>query len=204
MQRAVREHHDRLIGPLFGQIGLQPLDLFGPEDRCRVGGIVERDEVHALVIESLVQLPVDHLQIGFGTIERGVVFTVHITHRHVETPGHIEKLAQTLAAHFGVVGGLRQVTGEHHEIRLLFEGIHRSQRFGKRASRIRVHFWIAVAPVDIGQLHKAEIRPTASHTRATRQRGGEHQAAAHTRHFDEIPPAAVFVVHDESPGGGKM
>ena len=150
--------------------------------------------MNASVLKGVIQLPAEYFKVRFTTVERGIVFAREVTHRHVKAARHVLKFAQALATHFGVVRGLRQITGKHHKIRLLLHPVDGGERFGQSAARVGIHFRIAIAPVDVSQLHETEIRATRADARATRQSRGKHQPA-YASHCQKIPSAIVFVVH---------
>src|SRR5205823_4475840 len=53
-QRAVGEDHDAVVGLVLLEVRRQPGELLVAELRLRIGDVVERDEVHALVVEGPV------------------------------------------------------------------------------------------------------------------------------------------------------
>ena len=66
------EHDDRRLRLDLLEIGLQPGDLGVAHHGLGVGDIVERDEVHALVIEGVVGLA-EELLVRFALVESGIV-----------------------------------------------------------------------------------------------------------------------------------
>jgi hypothetical protein len=78
-QRPVRQHHDAVVGLALLEIGRQPGELLVAELGARIGNIVEYDEMHALVVERVVQ-GAEELLIGLALVERGIVLARHEAH----------------------------------------------------------------------------------------------------------------------------
>ncbi len=58
------EDDDRLVRRELGQVGPEPGQLRLAEDRRRVRGVVEYDEVNALVVEGIAQAAVSDTDTG--------------------------------------------------------------------------------------------------------------------------------------------
>ena len=75
-ERPVREHHDARVALLLAEIVREPGQLLIADARRGVGDVIERDEVHALVIEGVVRRA-EELLIGGARVERGVMLAGH-------------------------------------------------------------------------------------------------------------------------------
>ena len=197
----MRKDDDRRIGREAGEVGFQPLDLPLAEDRRRIGGVVEHDEVDALVVEGVVERPADDLLVRLAAVERGVVLALEEPDLgHGQRGGLLLEFAQTLSPHFRIVGRLRQVAGEDDEIGLLLECIDGCDGALERPACFRVHFWVRVPPVHVGELDEREVPLAAalpSELRASRQAGGEYESAdAGESH--EVASAITLIVHGAS------
>ena len=152
----MREHDDRRVRRAAREVVLEPRELRLAQYRRRLRGVVEHDEVHALVIEGVVQRATEDFEVGLAAVERGVVLAVEVAHlRHREPGCDLLDLAQPRAAHGRIVGSLREVAGEHHEVRLRLERVDRGDRAQDRVAWLGVDLGVAVTPVDVGQLHEA-------------------------------------------------
>ena len=98
-----------------------------------------------------------------------------------------------VAAHFRIVGRVREVAREDHEVGLLVEGVDGGHRLLEGAGRIRVDLGIAETPVCVRQLNEMEFAGgRAGQTRPARQGGGEHDAAE-ARQLEEVPPVNAVI-----------
>src|SRR6202008_4090399 len=75
-QRPMREYDDARVFRLALEVGLEPGELLVSDRGAGIGYIVDRDEVHALVIEGPVRLAEEILERS-PFIERGVVLAGH-------------------------------------------------------------------------------------------------------------------------------
>ena len=91
---------------------------------------------------------------------------------------------QALAPLDGIVGGVREVAGEHDEVRLSIESVDRGHRFLERCLCVRIGRPFE-APMRIGQLNEVEIVLPRGE-RDARQAGREHHAAQ-PRELEKLP-----------------
>jgi hypothetical protein len=75
----------------------------------------------------------------------------------LRTGGDIAELRESLPPYLGIVRGLGQVTGEHHEIRFLLQRVDRRNRARERAFRFGIDFRIVVTEMNVGKLHEVEV-----------------------------------------------
>src|SRR5439155_3956589 len=123
-ERPVREDDDARVPGLRRQIRLQPGKLLAPDARRRVGYVVDRDEMDALVVEAVVARA-EKLLPRLPVVERGVVFTGHEAHVLVlEALDDVAELDQAPPSLLRIVRGVRQVAGEDYEVGLVLEAVH--------------------------------------------------------------------------------
>ncbi len=146
----------RLVAELL-QISLQPRELRVADDRARVRDVVEDDEVHALVVEGVVQLAEELLE-GLAVVERGVVLAGQIPHGlHLEPAGDVLEALHALLPLFGVVGRVREVAGEDDEVRLLLEAVDGGDGFLERALGVGIHGRSLEPPMGVRELNEVEF-----------------------------------------------
>ena len=157
----------------------------------RVGHVVEHDEVHALVVERVVRLA-EELLVGLALVERRVVLAGHEAHvLHLEFADDVAEFRQALPALLGVVGGVREVAGEHDEVGLLLEAVDGGNGLFERPLGVGVGRSFE-APVRVGQLHEIEIVGGLRAARERIQARGEYRAA-YACQFEEVAPVdAMF------------
>lgn len=155
-QRPMSEDHERRVHRKLGEVFLEPIELSVAQVRLRIGDVVERDEVHALVVERIVRGSKVLLK-RFAVIDRSVVLAreeVHVL--DVQLGNDALELGHARAPQLGVVGRVRQIAGEDDEVRLprgVVDGLHHL-----RQGLIRLRIGRAlIPPVGIGELKKEEI-----------------------------------------------
>src|SRR4030095_5527621 len=126
-------HHDRRIIFQFLEIGLKPVELSFANHRGGIGNIIKHNKVHALVIESVIKLS-EELLIRVAPIKGGVVLSSHkMNCLRFQAARYVSKLGQPVASLLAILGDVREVSGEHHKIRLLIEAVHRDYRLLQRS-----------------------------------------------------------------------
>jgi hypothetical protein len=114
-QRLVGEDDERLHRVERLQVAGQPSEL-GFADPLRIGHIVQRDEMDALVVEAPVRRAERFLE-GGALIGRGIVLAGQEDRSQPgQRPDDLLELGHALAANRRVVGLVREVAGEHHEV----------------------------------------------------------------------------------------
>src|SRR5215475_1373534 len=79
-QWPVRQHDDARIRLLLFQVGFKPVELRLTNNGARIRDIIEDYEVHALVIECVIEFT-EELLIRVTTIKRSVVLAGHEMNR---------------------------------------------------------------------------------------------------------------------------
>ena len=190
----MRQDHDPVVALALLQVGLEPAQLLLADAGGAIRHVVERDEVHALVIEGVMRRP-EELLVGRPVIERGVVLAGHEAHIGIFQPARqVAEFRQPAAALAGIVGGVGQVAREHHEVRLRLEGVDRRDRLRQGAGGIRIDGGALESPVGVGELDEEElVLAGAVRAGAARQPRGEHDAAQ-AGELDEV--SAVHAMQD--------
>ena len=200
-QGAMRQHDDRRILFMSGEIGTKPLELCITDLRPRIRNVVHRDKMHAPVIKRVVGRPEEFPERG-AIVERRVMLAGKKPHvPDLEVADDRPKLAQSPAPLCGIVRGVGEISGKDDELRLLFKGIDRRDRLPERVAGVRIRGSL-VAPMGVGQLHKIQ-RVCRGGTcargfgckRPARQCRKKHRAAACCGKLHEIPT----IHHLQSP-----
>ncbi len=136
--------------------------------------------MHPFVVEGVVRLS-EKLLIGLPMVERGIMFARYeVDGLYLEVGHDIPEFAQPLAAFLRVVGGMREIAGEHDEVGGLIETVHRRDGFLQRAACIRIRRPFE-APMGIRQLDEKEIFVVRSRLRCcarpSAQAGNKDRAA---------------------------
>ena len=155
-QRPVREHDDPVVTAGLLQIARQPVDLRRPDGTFGVRDVVQRDEVHALVIEGVVRGAEVLLEHAARVLRRVVLAGQEAQVLDLKAARQTLEFGHALAADGGVVGCVRQVAGEDDEVRLRADGVDRLDR----ARQGHVGFRVGdarIAPVRVGQLQEEEL-----------------------------------------------
>ncbi len=164
---------------------MQPFQLLLADEAVRIGDVVQRDEVHALVVEAVEAVAEDVL-VHLAVVQAGVVLAgneAHVLDLQLADDG-LELLHAALA--FLVVGrGVRQVAGEHDEVGLVIQAVDRGDGLAQRVVRFRIRRPFET-PVRIGHLHEGEVLAGRGHRPAPRtQAAGQHRAAQAGK-FEEV------------------
>src|SRR6266852_1967411 len=143
-QGAMGEDDNGLFYIQLVQIGPQPGELI-LSDRCTwIRDVVQDDEMNALVVESVVELP-EELLVRRAGIERRVVLTRHKSQGlDTEPLDDLAELAESLSPLIAIVGGMREVAREHDEVGLPLKRVHQGNGVLSRHVRLRV--WRAFEP----------------------------------------------------------
>ena len=142
-------------GWLF-EVRRKPLQLLLADQRARIRYIVQRDEMHALVVERVMRLT-EELLVRFTVIEGSVVLARHEADvLYLEFADDILELGKALPAHLRVVGGMSQVAGEHDKVGLLGQAVYGSNGLLQRPLGVGVGRAFE-APVCIRQLNEIEV-----------------------------------------------
>src|SRR5262245_62766220 len=153
----VGERHNGRVALQLPEVRLQPFELRFADDSFRVRDIIQRYEMHALVIEGVMKIAEKFL-IGFATVERSVMLSGHKAHGlDLELTGDLPELRHPLSSNFRIVRGVSQVAGEDDEVGLFFEDIDSNDGFLQCASRFRVDFRTVKAPVGIGKVDEIKF-----------------------------------------------
>src|SRR5215813_2410472 len=143
------EHHDRRIVFQFLQIGLKPVELSFANHRSGIGDIIEHDKVHSLVIESVIKLS-EELLVRVTPIKRRIVLSSHEMNRlSFKAPGYVSEFGHPVASLLTILGYVREVAREHHEIRLLIEAIYRHDCLLQCSLRVGIDRRSVEAPMGI-------------------------------------------------------
>ncbi len=178
-QRPVRQHDDRLRLVELLEVGGQPGELRLAEAAGRIRDVVERDEVHALVVEGVVRLA-EELLVGLALVERGVMLAGDEAHGlDLELLDDVAELGEALAALLRVVGRVGQIAGEDDEVGLLRQRVDPGDRLLQRAAGVGVGLVALEPPMAVGQLDEMEILldPGGLGAFADPEARGEHHAA---------------------------
>jgi hypothetical protein len=142
-------------GPLR-EIGLHPGQLLVADARARVRHVVDRDEVHALVVERIVGFAEEFLVRG-AAVQGRIVFARHEAHLlDLQGRDDVAELRHPAAPLDGIVGGVREVAGEDDEFRLLRQRVDAGDRLPQRVGGVRIR-GTREAPVGVRQLHEEEV-----------------------------------------------
>ncbi len=196
-QRTVGEHDDRGRFVEARQVGMQPFQLVLADETVRIRDVVQRDEMHALVVEAVVPVA-EHLLVHLAVVQARVVLAgdeadvlaLEIRHDGLEL-GHA-----TLAL-LVFRGRVRQVAGEHDEVGLVLEAVHRRDGLAQRVLRFGVRRALET-PVAVGQLHKGEILPGRSQRSTPRTQAGRQDGATQAGEFEEIATFDVIAHENKS------
>ncbi len=96
---------------------------------------------------------------------------------------------EAFAAFDRIVGRVREIAGEHDEIRLALEAVDRGHRFLERALGVGIGRPFE-PPVRIRQLHEVEVVLPCRQGHARQARGEHH--AAESREFQKVPSVDRF------------
>ncbi len=192
-QRPVSQDDDRRAALLLLQVRGEPRQLLVADQGARVGDVVQRDEMHAFVVEAVVGGAEELLE-RLAIVEGSVVLPRHEAHGlDLELAHDGLEFRHALPALHRVVGRVREIAGEHDEVGLIVEGVHRGH--GLLQSALGV--WIGgpfEAPVRVRELQEVELVLIRAE-RDAGQGGGEHHAhAAEARQLEKVPPVD-FIRH---------
>src|SRR5438270_7853553 len=117
-ERPVREYDDAAVARLLGEVRGEPGELLVADAARRIGDVVERDEVHALMREAVVRRT-EELAIRLAVIERGIVLAGHEADLFRAQAGDQLLELRAAPAPLGrIVGGAREIAGENDEVGL--------------------------------------------------------------------------------------
>jgi hypothetical protein len=198
-ERPVREHHDGRVVADLPQIGGQPVDLRVAHGTDWIRHVVERDEVHALVIERVVR-GAEGLPVGGPRVPRGVVLSRHEVQRlHLQTGDDLLEFAQPLAAYGAVVGGVSQIAREHDEVGACRNPVHGFDGLLQGHVGLRIGH-AAVAPMRVGELQEKEVGVPTGLLELAGGPGqtGREDDPPHTHQLEHVT-AAGLKWHSEPP-----
>src|SRR6266566_1372256 len=144
------------------------------------------------MIKAVVELA-EELLIRIASIERSVMLPGHETNGlRLEGTGNIPKLSHTVVPRLLVFRDVSKVSGEHHEVGLLFQGVNRCNGLLECSLRVGIDGWPIKAPVRVRELDEVEFvrRCTAFARGACAEyfdtKSGSKHNAAKARQFNEI------------------
>src|SRR5260370_33353781 len=132
--------------------------------------------MHSLVVEAVIAHTEERLVHG-AVFERGIVFAgdePHVLDLEIGDDGL--ELRHAALALLVVGGGMGEVAGEHNEVRLLREPVHRGDRALQGGLRLGVGRPLE-SPVGVGHLDEEEVLPCGQGTAPATEAGGEDDAA---------------------------
>ena len=143
--------------------------------------------MHAFVIEGVVGGAKELLE-RLAVVERRVVLPGHEAHGlDLELAHDGLEFRHALPALHRVVGGVREIAGEHDEVRLVVEVVHRPHDLLQGALGVRIGRPFE-APMRVRQLQEVELVLVCTQRHAG-QGGGEHHAhAAEAGQLEKVPP----------------
>ncbi|ABA49819.1 hypothetical protein BURPS1710b_2420 [Burkholderia pseudomallei 1710b] len=187
-ERPVREDDDARVLRLSREIPREPFDLRVADAAGRIRHVVDDDEMHALVIECVMGVAED-LAVRGACIEARVVLARHQVQRlRPQLRDDRLKLPHPCAALGRIVGRVRQIAREHHEVGRDGQCVDGLDRLRQRAARVGVDRGAGEAPVRVGELDEEEIRAGVRGEAPAGQRGSERDAAAAGGKAQEIAP----------------
>ena len=149
-QRTMRENDDRRVPLLHAQISLQPGQLRLADPRGRIRDVVQRDEMHALVVEAVMRRP-EELGPRFAAVERCIMLAGHEADVLILQPASdLLELRQPPPPLGRVVSRVREITGEHNEVRLHRQGVDCPDGSGQRGCGFRIERGSVEAPMGVG------------------------------------------------------
>ena len=156
-QWTVGEDNNRRCFREAGEVLLQPCKLFGADLGLGAGNVVERNEVHAAMVEGVVALA-EELAIESAAVEAGVMLAGHVLDRwHVHALGDFQELPHALRVDILVFGVMGQISREEHEVWAPGEGVDHVDGMLKCLGAERVGRAIETN-VGIAELHEGEGR----------------------------------------------
>src|SRR3981081_1287820 len=119
----VRKYHNRGGLRESRQIRFQPSQLFGADLRFGTGNVVERDEVHAAMVERVMTVA-EEFAVEGAAVKTRVVFTGDVLNQgHVQLFRNLLKLLHALHVDISVFGVMCKIAGEENEVRPLGQRI---------------------------------------------------------------------------------
>src|SRR6266576_665206 len=114
----MRQDDNVSVLPLLLEVVGKPLQLLIAKRRARVRDVVERDEMHALVVERVARLAEEFLE-RLAAVERRVMLARHeMDVLDLELADDFLELRESPAPFLRIIGRMCEISGEHDEIRL--------------------------------------------------------------------------------------
>jgi hypothetical protein len=137
------------------EILLEPCDLLGADVGPRQRDVVERDEVHAAVVEGIVRLA-EGVPEELAAVQARVVLAGNgLDVRDLQAAGDLLKEPHAIRVFSRVLAVVRQVAGEQDEIRTLGQAVDHVHRLLERLRAERVGR-AREAHVRVGELNEGE------------------------------------------------
>src|SRR5450631_56973 len=124
-QGAMREDDDRLRLVVPGQIGVHPLQLVFADQSIGIRDVVERNKMHALMIEAVVARS-EHVSVHLAVVETGVVLARNEAHvLDLEAGDNGLEFRHSLVTYLVVGRSMGEVARPDDDIGLAFECVYR-------------------------------------------------------------------------------
>src|SRR5476649_718505 len=190
-QRAVGQHDDAVVGLALLEVGGQPRELLVAQLGARVGDVVERDEVHALVVERVVRRAKELLE-GGALVERGVVLAGQEAHvLDVEGGDDFLEALHARAALGAVLGRVGQVTGEDDEVGLLRQAVHRDDGLFEGVLGVGIGRAL-VAPMGVRDLDEMEVAGRLGRRLVGREQACSECDSSHAGELEKVATVDRF------------
>ena len=172
------------------QVGMQPGQLLLADQAVRVGYVVERDEVHALVVEAVVARRRRTL-VRLAVVEARIVLArneADVLDLQLADDG-LNSLHAALALR--VVGGVREIAGEDDEVGLVGQAVDRDDRLFERMLGVGIGRAL-VAPVGVRDLDEVEVAGRLGRRLVAREQACSECDPGHAGELEEVATVDRF------------
>src|SRR6266508_836576 len=148
-ERAMGQNNDPGIDVQFFQFTAQPQQLSIPDARRWIRDIVQGDEMHTFVVESISGISETFLEC-LAVVQAGIMLSCQeFDILHLEPAYDVGRFSHAFSSFLGIVRGMSYISRENDEIWRCLHAVDRRDRFFQSSGRIRVYGRSAKPPVRV-------------------------------------------------------